>query len=144
MSDPGHSTRREALTVKAVNPEDGSIYSLSVSHAKVVALKTRSIGQVKEAAEIVPLVLQTPAAIFRGLRRDVDEPSTGVGALCYSGVPPFAYARSGERRAPWPDQVFLVFVSADRVVYNWYWDTADPTEPSLPVDHETRFQERAL
>jgi hypothetical protein len=30
----------------------------------------------------------------------------------------------------------------DRVAYAWYWDKADPDDPTLPRDHETRFKRR--
>jgi hypothetical protein len=138
------STRREPLTVNAINPSDGKSYEVQVSHAKLMACARRSIGQIKEAAEVVPMILQHPGTIFRGLCRDMDEPGVGFGRLCYCGIPTKAYRQDGAETAPWPGYVFLVFVSDDNVAYNWYWSKADSDTPNLPEGHEIRFKEKAL
>jgi hypothetical protein len=41
-------------------------------------------------------------------------------------------------------QFYLVFVDDENVVYNWRLEKADPDNPRLPVDHETRFKQRLL
>jgi len=51
---------------------------------------------------------------------------------------------NGSEAAPWPGEVFLVFVSAERVAYHWYWYEADATNPNVPVDWAVRFKEQAL
>ena len=65
--------------------------------------------------------------------------------LCYVGTPDRSYrGKDGRHDAPWPDEVFLVFVNADRVVYNWYWAKCDPDDRKLPIDYGTRFGRRVL
>ena len=119
---------------------------VTVSHQKLLSLIQRSEGQIKEAATTVPMVLQKPRAVFRGLMRDGDEPraKSEEGWLCYCGVPAVAYNADGSERAPWPNEVFLVFVSSEKVVYNWYWSPCDPQNPELPEGYLERFKERAL
>ena len=137
-------TRRQRLEVQAVNPADGKLLSVQVSHAKLQAVSGRSLGQVLEAAYTVPEVLQRPLAVFKGLRREADDPPHGENWLCYCGRPTRAYQAYGSHRAPWPDEVFLVFVSDELIVYNWYWVEADPQDANLPLDHAVRFKERLL
>ncbi|GMU24541.1 MAG: hypothetical protein AMXMBFR13_46150 [Phycisphaerae bacterium] len=48
------------------------------------------------------------------------------------------------RRLPIPRQVFLVFVNDEQIAYNWRWERSDPEEPTLPVDHQSRFKKRLL
>ena len=63
----------------------------------------------------MPLTLQQPTAVFRGVREEGES-----RWLCYVGLPPDAYNhRMGERLRPWLGQVFLVFVDDDRIVYHW-------------------------
>jgi hypothetical protein len=90
------------------------------------------------------MILQAPAAIFRGLCREQDEPSVGYGGLCYTGVPPTAYRKDGTEVEPWKGEVLLVFVSDEMVAYNWYWTKADPENPALQENYTVRFKERAL
>jgi hypothetical protein len=40
--------------------------------------------------------------------------------------------------------VYLVFVNDEGVAYNWRWEKAEPEQPDLPVDHQTRFKKRLL
>ena len=116
------------------------------SQEKLQAIAKRSLGQVKEAAFAVLSILQQPKAIFRGLLREFDEPARGGGEgwLCYCGIPPTAYNEDGSPRDPWPDEVMMVFVDSERIVYNWYWCPCDPDDPSLPEDYSVRFRERVL
>ena len=137
-------TRRSQLAVKAVNPRDGSIWSVTISHARLQAAARRSSGQLKEAAYLVPMVLQSPSAVFRGLLREEDEPKAGEGWLCYCGVPQRAYRQDGSVTDPWPGEVFLVFVNGDRIAYNWYWTRCSREDASLPEEDDTRFKERLL
>jgi len=61
------------------------------------------MGQVNEAAFVLPMVLQRPTAIFEGLLREGDEPG-GPGAegwRCYCGIPDRAYNKDGSQREPW-------------------------------------------
>ena len=143
MGEPTE-TRRERLAVQAVNPVDGKPFSVQISHAKLQAVRGRSIGQVLEAAYTVPEVLQSPSAVFKGLKREADDPPQGENWLCYCGRPSHAYQADGKPREPWPGEVFLVFVSDELIVYNWYWVEVDPENANLPLDHSVRFRERVL
>jgi hypothetical protein len=138
-------TRREALSVMAVLPDDGTAIKVTLSHAKLMSVAKRGRGAVLEAAQLVPYTLQRPEAIFRGLRQDTDEPrGSGTGWLCYCSKPVCAYHRDGTKIAAYDNEVFLVFINADKVVYQWYWHPSDPDDPNLPADHHNRFKERAL
>jgi hypothetical protein len=102
------------------------------------------MGHAKECAFTVPRILQGPTAIFEGLRRDEDEDRWGYGWRCYCGVPEQSFRRDGTPAPPYPGQVYLVFVNDEKVAYNWRWEKADPDNPRLPIDHETRFKQRLL
>ena len=85
-----------------------------------------------------------PKAIFRGVReleRDISEDKW----LCYVSAPQHAYDyKTGEGRDAWAGEVFLVFVTDERVIFNWYWCEADKYERHLPSDYENRFLEKVL
>jgi hypothetical protein len=66
-------SRRDLLTLQAVNPVNGSMGEVQVSFDRMQAVGKRSVGQAKECGFIVPAILQGPTAIFEGLRRDEDE-----------------------------------------------------------------------
>lgn len=95
-----------------------------------------------EAAYVVPEILEHPSAIFEGLRRDEDEDAHGNGWMCYCGIPSAAYHKSGDRTAPWPDEVFMVFLNAECVVYNWYWHKCDDELKDHPAGYGSRFRRR--
>lgn len=137
-------SRRKFLTLQAINPVDGKMGEVLVSFERMQAVGRRSMGHAKECGINVPLILQQPTAIFEGLRQDEDEDRRGVGWRCYCGIPEHAYCSDGTSRSPYPGQVFLVFVNEDSVAYNWRWERADPDDPSLPLNHETRFRARLL
>jgi len=142
MDSGPDKSRRQCLTLAAVDPTDGSNQTVQISYDRIQALGRRSRGHTKECACIMPMILQKPSAIFAGLRRDEDEDRWGCGWRCYCGIPDKAYATDGAERPPYKDQVYLVFVNDQRVAYNWRWEKADPDDPRLPVDHEKRFKRR--
>ncbi len=136
--------RQRRLTVKGKDPRGSTPRAITVSNHKLRAAARRSVGQMKECQFVLPMVLQEPTAIFEGLKRAADEPYTGCGWFCYCGVPRTAYGRDGTAREPWPNEVFLVFVTDEFVAYNWYWCAAAPDDPNLPDEHGTRFRKRLL
>lgn len=141
----GDNSRREGLTISAVNPVDGKWYDVLISHDRLMAVAKRSKGAVAETAYIVPMVLQNPTAVFEGLCQDQDEPrGRGVGWLCYCGVPDRAYLQDGAETDPPPHEVFLVFVTDGRIACNWRWEKCDPDDPTLVAGYETRFAKRVL
>ena len=142
MAESGEG-RRERILISAVDPIDGKICTVQISHHRLMTVARRSRGQIQECAFTVPAVLQRPTAVFEGVRMDQDEDPRGVGWRCYCGIPEFAYRADGTKREAWPNQVFLVFVNAEQVAYNWRWEQADPRGLALPIDHERRFKKEA-
>lgn len=138
-------TRRQYLTLMAIEPRDGSLTcEILVSFDRMQAVARRSMGHTKECGLILPQILQTPSAIFEGLRRDEDEDRSGVGWRCYCGIPDHSYRPDGTEARPYPNQVFLVFVNEERVAYNWRWEKADPDDARVPLDHAIRFKKQLI
>ncbi len=143
MADKDDS-RRAGLTLQAVNPLDGTTCEVMVSFDRMQTVAKRSLGHAKECGFIVPAILSTPTAVFEGIRREEDEDPRGVGWRCYCGVPEHSYRKDGTAAKPYPGQVYLVFVNADGVAYNWRWEKADPENADLPLGYETRFKTKLL
>lgn len=127
---------------------DGSLFDVLLSYDKLKSVAARSRGQALEARDLVPFCLRYPTAIFEGLTRDADEPiGRGVGWRCYVTAPEKAYAKDGREVSPHGGEVFLVFLNAGHVAYNWYWDRCDPDDRRIPrgcVGETSRFNERLL
>jgi hypothetical protein len=138
------SSRRQYITIAAVDPVARTSCEVMVSYDRMQTVGRRSLGQAKECAYIVPAVLQHPAGVFEGLRWDEDEAPRGVGWRCYCGIPEYAYLRDGTAVRPFPGQVYLVFVNDERVAYNWRWEKADPDQPQFPINHKERFKKQLL
>ena len=143
MAKPDES-RRQRITLQAVNPADGKACAVQISFQRMQAVATRSLGHAKECGIIVPHILQHPSAIFEGLRRDEDEDHGGFGWRCYCGIPVQSFRADGTDANPYPNQVYLVFVNDEGVAYNWRWERADPDNPKLPAGHADRFKKRLL
>jgi hypothetical protein len=138
-------TRRGCLTINAVDPTNGKTYEVLISYEKMHKVCSRSKGQVLDCAKNVPYTLQHPLHIYEGLCRDEDEKeSDDVGWRCYCCVPPHAYSKDGSEREPWPNQVFLVFVNAEKIAYNWYWHVCDEGSSTHPKSYQTRFVKEVL
>jgi hypothetical protein len=137
-------SRREMLSLEAVDPSSGRMLIIQFSHERLLTVSKRSLGHASEAAYIVPAILQKPVAIFEGLRWDEDEDQRGVGWRCYSGIPAHAYRTDGVERLTYPGQAYLVFVNQGKIAYNWRWEMADPNAPGLPMNHQARFTRRLL
>ena len=140
MNDGKAKTRRNYVSLKAIDPSDGKLADVLLSHRKIDQTGLKRWIHVKELAYIVPRILRKPDAIFQGLREEGED-----DWLCYVGTPDRSYrGEDGRHDVPWPDEVFLVFVNGDRVVYNWYWAKCDPDDRKLPIDYGTRLGRRAL
>lgn len=100
--DEKNGSRRDYLTIVAINPADGKTCEVLISFDRMQAVGRRSMGHAKECGYIVPAILQKPTAVFEGLRRDEDEDPQGVGWRCYCGIPENAYHKDGAKRAPYP------------------------------------------
>jgi hypothetical protein len=114
-------SRRRYITIAAMDPVTRGACEVMISYDRMQAVGRRSVGHAKECAFIVPAILQSPSAVFEGLRWDEDEDRTGVGWRCYCGIPGHAYLRDGSAVRPYPGQVYLVFVNDEQVAYNWRW-----------------------
>jgi len=128
----------ESIFLDAFNPIDCQFYKVTVRGTKADWVRQIGVGATKVLHEIVPPTLRNPTAVFRGLRdRDA------ANWLCYVGLPARAYDyETGNRVPPWENEVFLVFVNDNRVVYSWRWEKSDPCDPRLPKGHESRFDRR--
>jgi len=145
MPPPTGDSRRQYITLQAIEPKDGTLScEIQISFDRMQAVGRRSMGHAKECGIILPMILQKPTAIFEGLRSDEDEDRWGYGWRCYCGIPEQSFRPDGSSARPYPGQVYLVFVNDEKVAYNWRWEKADPDNPRLPVDHETRFKQRLL
>src|ERR1700747_986341 len=103
-------SHRQYLTVQALQPE-GSLGEIQISFDRMQTVGRRSMGHAKECGVVVPMILQTPTAIFEGLTRDEDEDRRGYGWRCYCGIPEHSYRSDGTPGPPYPGQVYLVFVN---------------------------------
>jgi hypothetical protein len=138
-------SRRQYLILQALDPVTGKLTAeVQVSYDRMQTVGRRSLGHAKECGYIVPAILQRPTAVFEGLRRDEDEDPRGVGWRCYCGIPVSSYRRDGTEAAPYPNQVYLVFVNEEGVAYNWRWEKADADKPTLPIDYQSRFKKQML
>ncbi len=81
-------TRRDSAIVPAIEPKDGTLTcKVRISRERMQTVARRSLGHAKECGYTVPASLESPTAIFEGLRRDEDEDRWGFGWRCYRGVP---------------------------------------------------------
>ena len=134
------TSRRNALTFTARDP-DGGTYEVYIRESRLLALAKVGRWILLEARDLVPMTLRTPTVIFEGIRWEKDEDKDRPGWRCYCAKPAFMYDRSGERSISDPHRVFLVFVDADGVAYNWRWERADELDPETPQGNE-RFADK--
>jgi len=80
-------SRRDPLCIEAFNPEKRQSCIVQISQQRLLTIAKWGAWAVKEAAELVPHILQHPLIIFQGLRRDDDEDQRGTGWRCYCGKP---------------------------------------------------------
>ena len=142
----GRSTATKArqgyATVKAKDPHDGREWDVLLPDKRLEWAKRNGVGAVRELAYTVPWALQNIRHMFRGVRDDdceIDDEDDKW--LCYVSTPPRAYDwRTGNQVDAWRDEVFLVYVTDERVVYQWSWVKADPNDPCLPIGYLERFK----
>jgi len=133
-------SRKGYVSIAAIDPRDGQSWDLLVANRTIDEIGARQEpDRVKTLAYLVPHCVQHPTAIFEGLRDEDDE------GLCYVSRPPHRYVgKAGHEVPPPPDRVFIVFVSPDRVIYNWRWEPCDTEDSDLPVGHAGRFDRRLI
>jgi hypothetical protein len=121
------------IPLPGLNPITGreEEFFVSISHMEHML----SFGPAHRYFELkcVAEVMEKPRRIYQGLKRDGKK-----DALCYVGRP----RRHGEDwEAPAPaDMVFVVFITATHVIFEWRWEKADNVNESLPDNHAIRFE----
>jgi hypothetical protein len=142
--EPKEKRRRGYTSLDAIDPRDGGSWQVLLQDSKMDYVASQGHGAAMELADIVRWALRHPTAIYRGIRdleRDISEDDW----LCYVTVPQHAYDhKTGDKRPPWVGEVFLVFVTDERIVYCWYWCECDGQQTHLPTDHENRFADKVL
>ncbi len=140
--EPKKKQRRGYSSLDAIDPSDGGKWQVLLQDGKMDYVAAQGLGAAMELADTVRWALLHPRALFRGIRdpeRDIAEDNW----LCYVAAPGHAYDhKTGQKRPPWPGEVFLVFVTDERVVYTWYWCESDPQQSHLPMDYENRFTDK--
>ncbi len=106
-----------------------------------------SLGEwrLRELEVSVSEVLDHPAAIFEGLRKEDDDHkgSDGAGWWCYAGIPSTRFINyGGGARKPADNEVLLVFVTDRNVAYNVRWEKVEFNQEWLRGNHPERFQRR--
>ena len=137
-------TRRQFLMIDAIDPNNGRLFTVQMSHDRLVNVAGRGKKNAMEAKFLVPYVLRKPTSIFEGLKEEEDDDPRGVGWRCYCGVPTCSYTQDGNEALPYLGKVYLVFVNHDGIVYNWRWEESDGFNPDLPINYDSRFRERLL
>ncbi len=92
----------------------------------------------EQLLHLVPTTLETPTAVFRGLR---DEEPTWYAYVSKPSVNYEGY-REGNQVAADPDHVFVVYLTDRREVFRFEWLEADPHDSKLPTNHSERYAER--
>lgn len=87
MADKERS-RRDYLTLKAVDPVDGKKCEILVSHSRMQAVGRRSMAHAKEYGLILPMILQKPTAIFEGkMRTKIAKAMDGDAIAAFLNLP---------------------------------------------------------
>lgn len=130
-------------TLQARDPDKLTEWiEVRISHQRAENIERRGPEHVTDMAQFVPLALEEPFAIYRGIRR-------GQGILddwlCYVCAPKQMYAGKMQPPRPVsPGDLFLVWVNGERVAYLWRWEKPDPSKPGFPKAAKRRFSERII
>ena len=138
----GDELRRDGIEFPTFDPKTGQTFMSRMRFARLKYLATKSKGFVMEGVELVKQILASPGAVFEGLKREKDEefcPDGAAGWRCYCGIPTHKYLPSGATAACPPNQMLMVFISDDSVVYFHCWGVSDPQHQEIPFDRKDRF-----
>jgi hypothetical protein len=128
--------RRGYRGFEALRPDGRGTWEVYISYDRLERMARKREWKFKELAVLVPDALRHPAAVFRGVRGEDHDAFVYVGLPAGKGAPP------GGRALLSPGEVFVVLLTANRVVYNWRRLPADPTVLVLPLNHQKIFLER--
>ena len=131
------TNRREPFTLDAFDPLNGTC-EVYIRERRMLTIARLGRWKLLEARELVPEVLSHPSVIFEGLRWEGDEDKDRPGWRCYCAKPTYMYDRQGNGVNADGNQVFVVFVNDQRVVYNWRWAFASDDDSEVPKG-ENRF-----
>lgn len=132
----GHA-RAGYLTVTGIAPEGDDEWEFLVAREMIEHLQRSGPRPKFYDSFLLGEILASPAAVFRGLKRDGFEE-----AYCYCGVPSRRMISTTVEAPPPPGRTFLVYVSSDHrghVVLDWEWRPAHQDRQGLPSDYETSF-----
>ena len=138
---PKAKTRRFYADIDARDPHDGKTWTVLLLEAKFKQQAGRPWAA-KTLAYNVPETLACPHAVFVGIREgeDLDEQCW----LAYVGRPSRRYLTHADVPCP-ENKVFVVYLTAERVVYSWRWEKVDPDGAGLPIGYaDGRYRLRVL
>ena len=133
-------SRRGYSPVPGIDPGDGKIATLLLSPKLLESCRLHPV-KVYELAYLVPECVLRPLSIFEGLERDFGD--TECAWLCYCSRPAESLLRKHGMTQK-EDDVFLVFINPDQVIFQFYWDDCDPQEPNRPKGWEDRFRQQLI
>jgi len=120
---PKHIQRRGYHPIECFDPDDGQTCDLLVNNKDIAVAPKLGRWYTPTLAECVPATVKHPKAVYRGLKRD-DDSTIGY---CYIGQPPHKFP--GGKKAPVKTtEFFFVFVSEERVIYEWRWEECSPNQ----------------
>jgi hypothetical protein len=148
-------SRKGYITWEAIDPHDheqDGRWDVLVSQQRINWIVSQGQGKAREFGFTTKEALLDPVHLWRGLRdltfcglENVHDDIDPDNMLCYVAQPNHAYDyRTGERRRPWPGQVFVVPVSEERIVYNGWWVRADGSQPDQPTMFDERFRDQVF
>ena len=120
-------------------------FTVRVTPRKLLQWASLGEWRLRELEVSVSEILEQPAAIFEGLRKEEDDHKgpDGAGWWCYAGIPSTRFVDyGGGARKPADNEVFLVFVTDRDVAYNIRWEKVELNQEWLRADHPERFQRR--
>jgi len=139
------SDTHRGLVVPAVCPDKGGLIEALIPHHRINFVRRLGVGAIRELGSSVPEVLKSPAAVWRGIRRDDDDTSGhSDGYLCYAGVPSFRYHWDTGEIIGNDDKTLLVFLNKELTVYGHRWEEADPRRKGYPLDMGTDTEDRFM
>ena len=123
--------------VTGMAPDGGGTWDFLVSIDMLQHLERYGPGPKFYDAFLLKGILESPSAVFQGLKREGFEE-----AHCYSGLPPHRKRSSSIQVPPPPGKVFTIYVKTDHrghIVLDWDWRPAHPDKPGYPLDCESDF-----
>lgn len=132
-----HPPSRGDGSFLAKDPSDGGAWNLRVTPKFLERCRRVSESELKTLAYTVPSTCADPTIIYQGIRQE-DEQEW----LCYVGMPLSRFSSTGRKESTDENDIFLVFVNAERRVYGFAWERSATPNSGIPRDERTRFDRR--